>query len=111
MMTIKIISIILQAIISILAGLAIGACIGLNKKYQHIIDILCEENTQSTKVINHLKAVIANSEKIIVNNGEIVNSNREIIASNTESLINIENNLNFIKSNMVRRKNPIKDDK
>ena len=95
MITLKIISIILQAIIAFIGGFAIGACIGLNKKYNKIINLLIETT-------NHCEDVISKSK-------ETIDLNNQLITFNKLSINKLDNNVNFIKENMVRRKNPIKD--
>ena len=95
MIALKIITIVLQLIIAGMLGFTIGACISLNKKYNTIVNLLIDTTT-------HCKDMIDKSK-------EIINLNNQLMTFNKLSINKIDNDVNFIKENMVRRKNPIKD--
>lgn len=95
MITLKIISIIVELILAGMVGVAIGACIGLNKKYNRMVELLIATT-------DYCKEVIDNSK-------ELNDINKKVLTLNELSINKIDNNVNFIKENMIRRKNPIKD--
>ena len=95
MIALKIITIILQSIIAFAGGFAIGTCIILYKKYNKIVNLLIGTTTHCIDVMNHSKEIIDLNKQMITFNGILINK--------------LDNNVNFIKENMIRRKNPIKD--
>lgn len=89
MITLKIITIVLQILIATMLGISIGACIALNKKYNKIIGLLIQTAT---------------------NCGDIVKLSRQTVNDNKSLIKNLDLNIDFIRQNMVRRKKPIIDD-
>lgn len=88
MIALKIIIIALQLIIACMIGFTIKACIALNKKYDKTIDLLI---------------------KTVTNCGDILEHSKQINNANESLIKHLGPNIDFIRQNMIRRKNPIID--
>ena len=101
----------------ILIAFCFGICVFLACCVIYVHKQICKQEEMLLRLNGHIKTVIDLNKTIIDSNKEIIDFNSKLIPTivNNYNLVeqyeSLMNDISFIKENMVRRKNPIKDNK